>query len=239
MIMENEQFDELVKVFKEYRDLLVPIEQSLQEFSATFGKMKEDVQSLNATLDEDLTGKLEKIYKDLSYQAEKSREISNSINKFEVDSAKYISSIDRLVDVMSKVESRIRTVDDIQKKAEEQIGRLDALVEEKKKTYNLKQLEKNLETYNIGVQKVSEYINKDVAESLKANSDTIQEIKDKNISVYEVLCEEKQSIDKLTESYVNSNELLRKVVEKNDVNEEYIFSILDKWAIDRKVKTKK
>ena len=38
---------------------------------------------------------------------------------------------------------------------------------------------------------------------------------------------------------INPNELLKKIVEKQDVNEAYIFDILDKWAEDRKVKIKK
>ena len=29
-----------------------------------------------------------------------------------------------------------------------------------------------------------------------------------------------------------------KILEKNDVNEEYIFDIMDKWAEERRVKTK-
>ena len=43
----------------------------------------------------------------------------------------------------------------------------------------------------------------------------------------------------MASAYVSSNELLKKIVEKNDVNEEYIFDILDKWAESRKVKTKR
>ena len=43
----------------------------------------------------------------------------------------------------------------------------------------------------------------------------------------------------LVETYKSSNELLKKIVEKQDVNEAYIFDILDKWAEERKVKIKK
>ena len=51
--------------------------------------------------------------------------------------------------------------------------------------------------------------------------------------------EEKKSIDALAETYASSNELLKKIVEKQDVNEEYIYDILDRWAESRRVKTKK
>ena len=35
-----------------------------------------------------------------------------------------------------------------------------------------------------------------------------------------------------------AGEGLKKILEKNDVNEEYIFDIMDKWAEERRVKTK-
>ena len=64
-------------------------------------------------------------------------------------------------------------------------------------------------------------------------------LKKKSDSVFEAIISEKNSIDKLVESYNSSNQLLKKVVENKDVNEQYIFEILDKWAEDRRVKTKK
>lgn len=237
--MGNNEFLELVNSFKEYRALLEPVEQSLQDFSLTFEKMKNDIQTLNANFNSDLNGKLDRIYKDLSVQSEKSKMLAGGIDKFAVETAKYLSSVDRLLDIMSKIENRVRTVDEIEKKAEDQIGKLNSIIEEKKKTYDIKQLEKNLENYNVGVQKVSEYINQDIAENLKQNNETIRQIRDKSDSVFESLKEEKLSIEKLVENYQESNKLLKKVVENNDVNEEYIFEILDKWALDRKVKTRK
>ena len=48
-----------------------------------------------------------------------------------------------------------------------------------------------------------------------------------------------KSIDDLVLTYASSNELLKKIAQKQDVNEEYIFDILDRWAEDRKVKHKK
>ena len=60
--------------------------------------------------------------------------------------------------------------------------------------------------------------------------------KDKNESILEAVLEEKESIEKLIESYNCSNKLLKKVVEGNDVNEQYIFEILDKWAEERNLK---
>ena len=66
-----------------------------------------------------------------------------------------------------------------------------------------------------------------------------QEIKSGNTNVVTHLMEEKSSIEALSENYRETNALLKKILEKNDVNEEYIFEIIDKWAEDRRVKIKK
>lgn len=237
--MENNEIKTLIATFKEYRDLLTPIEQNLKAFSISFDSIKDDINSLNGGFDGSLQTKLDKIYKELSIQAEKSKTLASEVDKFISTTNKYVSGVDNLINFCSKIEDKLKMVDSLQAKAEDQIEKLDNIIEEKRKSYDIKQLEKNLENYNVGVQKVSEYINKDVAETLKTSSDKINEIQDKNNSIFETILEEKGSIDKLVESYNSSNNLLKKIVENNDVNEQYIFEILDKWAEDRKLKIKK
>lgn len=236
---DTNEIKNLIETFKEYRDLIGPIEDSLKAFSTSFDSISEDIKNLNTGFDGNIQAKLDKIYKELSGQAEKSKILSVEVDRFLSSTNKYVSGIDNLIKICEKVEERLIVVNNIQNKAETQIQKLDAIIEEKKKSYDIKQLEKKLEQYDMGVQKVSEYINKDVVESLQNNTNTIEQIKDKNTSIYNAIQEEKVSIDKLVESYNTSSQLLKKVVEANDVNEEYIFEILDKWALSRKVKTKK
>lgn len=237
--MENNEIKTLISTFKEYRDLIGPIEQSLKAFSLSFESIRQDIENLNSGFDGNLQGKLDKIYRELSQQADKAKTLSSEVDRFMSSTNRYVMSVDSLINVCNKIEDKLNIVDAIQGKAESQIERLNTIIEEKKKTYNLKQLEKNLETYNIGVEKISEYINQDVAETLKNSSDTIKQIQDKNTSIYECIVSEKSSIDKLVDNYQESNKLLKKIVENNDVNEEYIFEILDRWAEDRKLKIKK
>lgn len=237
--MENDDIAKLISTFKEYRDLLTPIEQNLREFSASFGSIRQDMENLNNNFDGTLQSKIDKMYKELSSQADKARTLASEVDRFMSTSAKYVSSVDNLINVCSKIEGKLNIVDNLQSKAENQISKLDTIIEEKKKSYDIKSLEKNLEAYNVGVQKVSEYINKDVADTLKASGDRIKQIQDKNTSIFEAIVDENCSIDKLVEQYKTSNLLLKKVVEGNDVNEQYIFEILDRWAEDRRVKTKK
>ena len=237
--MENNEIKALIETFKEYRDLLTPIEQNLRAFSVSLGGIKGDIQNLNASFEGNMQGKLDKIYEELSSQAEKARTLASEVDRFANNTTKYINSIDNLVNTFGKIENKLNTVTDIQNKAEQQISKLDDIIEEKRKSYDIRQLEKNLATYNVGVQKVSDYINKDVAEALKNSNDKIKQIQDKSTSIYSILTDEKYSIDKLIDSYNESNQLLKKIVEGNDVNEQYIFEVLDKWAEIRKVKTKK
>lgn len=236
---KNNDLTQLITVFKDYRDMLEPIEKCLREFSVTYEQMSGDIANLNSAFGGDIQGKLDKIYKDLSSQAEKARGLASQIDKFSSATKSYVQSVDSLVSVCGNIESKIHAVDDVQKRAEQQIDRLNVIIEEKKKTYNIKQLEKNLEAYNIGVQQVSDYINKDVGKVLEDNEQRIKSIQSVNESVLANLIEEKKSIDSLVEYYKASNNLLKKVVEQEVVNEEYIYTIIDKWANDRKVKTKK
>lgn len=237
--MENNEIKMLIATFKEYRDLITPIEQNLKAFSSSFESIKEDVKNLNNGFDGSLQTKLDKIYNELSVQAEKAKTLTTEVDKFISTTNKYVSSVDALVNMCAKIEDKIANVNNIQNKAEAQIEKLNTIIEEKKKSYDIKQLEKNLENYNIGVQKVSEYINSDVADVLKTSSEKIGSIHDKSTSIFDAILEEKSSIDKLVNSYESSNKLLKKIVEGNDVNEQYIFEILDKWAEDRKLKIKK
>ena len=140
--------------------------------------------------------------------------------------------------MFESIQTKISSVNEIETKAEEQISRLDDILEEKKRNYDLKDLKNSLDKYNANLQSVSEFINKDVAENIVENTKTIQEIKSGNSNVVTHLMEEKSSIEELSKNYVETNALLKKILEKNDVNEEYIFDIMDKWAEERRVKTK-
>lgn len=238
--MDNEkEIQSLIEAFVEYRNLFTPIEQNLREFAQTYNQMREEVQKLNRSFDGNMQAKLEGIVKELSNQFEKSKNITVQFENFRQKTDGFVSQMERLTTALSKIGDKIEKIDQIEEKATSQIEKLNDIIEKKNKVYDVKQLEKNLENYNVSVQKVSDYINKDIAVALSDNNEKIESIKDKNESVYQVLLQEKSGIDKLIEAYSQSNLLLKNLLEKQDVNEQYIFDILDKWAKDRKVKTKK
>lgn len=238
--MDNEkEIQALIESFVEYRNLFTPIEQNLKDFAETYDQMREEVQKLNRSFDGSMQTKLETIVKELSNQFEKSKNLTAQFENFKQKTDGFVAQMERLTASISKIGDKIEKIDQIEEKATSQIDKLNDIIEKKNKVYDVKQLEKNLENYNSNIQKVSDYINKDIAVALADNNEKIDSIKDKNESVYEVLMQEKSGIDKLIEAYAESNSLLKNLIEKQDVNEQYIFDIIDKWAQERKVKTKK
>ena len=141
--------------------------------------------------------------------------------------------------VAKAIRKKISTLNEIEKKAQEQIRRLDELIEEKKINYNVKDLERALDSYNNNVQKVSDFINKDVAQSLNETSKKVDAIKKDSEELARQLKDENKTVDELIMTYKTTNKLLQNTIEKEGVNEEYIFAILDKWANERGVKTKR
>ena len=236
--MENSEVNALIDAFIGYREMLVPIQNDLHDFLETYDALKNDVSKIDKAFSGDVQGKLTEIYKTLSAQAEKSEALTRKVDEFLQSTNKYTDEVSKLMAMFETIENRISSVNDIEVKAEEQISRLDVILEEKKRNYDLKDLKNSLDKYNANLQSVSEFINKDVAENIVENTKTIQEIKAGSSNVVAHLAEEKSSIEELSRNYQQSNELLKKILEKNDVNEEYIFDIMDKWAEERRVKTK-
>lgn len=237
--MENSEVNALIDAFIGYREMLVPIQNDMHEFLETYDALKNDVQKIDKAFSGDVQGKLSEIYKSLSAQAEKSEALTRKVDEFLRSTTKYTDEITKLMTMFESVQEKILAVNELEEKAEEQISRLDVILEEKKRSYDLKDLKNSLDRYNLNLQQVSEFINKDVAENIVENTKTIQEIKSGNDNVVSHLKQEQSSIEELAANYQNSNELLKKILEKNDVNEEYIFDIMDKWAEERKVKHKK
>ena len=237
--MDSKEINSLIDAFVGYREMLVPIQSDLNEFLNTYNALQSDIEKLSNSFSNDAKSKLDEIYRSLASQAQKSEELTKKVDQFLKSSTKYTSEVEKLITTFDNIQERLTAINEIEKKAENQIGRLDSIIEEKKRSYNLKELEKSLDSYNANLQSVGDFVNKNVAENIVNNSKMIQSIKDGSDNLTKQLEEEKKSIAELTMTYKASNDLLKKIVENEDVNEEYIFDILDKWAESRKVKIKK
>lgn len=237
--MDNKDMQSLINTFKEYRDLLTPLQNNLQSFADTYHSLRTDIEKINIAFEGDIKGNLEEIYKTLSSQAEKATDLSSRIDKFIDLSNSYTKNINKFISVFERVAERMEAVHQIEVKAEEQIGKLDAIIEEKKKSYNVRDLQRSLSSYNENVQKISEFINKDIAQSINQNHEKLSQIKNDNENIIDILVQENSSLEILLNHNQTTNDLLKKIIENKDVNEEYIFDIIDNWAANRKVKTKK
>ena len=237
--MDNKEISSLIDAFVGYRDLLVPIQSDLNEFASTYTMLRSDIDKLSNSFSNDAKSKLDEIYRSLAVQAQKSEELTRKVDQFLKSSTKYTEEVDKLIGTFENISKRISGINEIEEKANAQIGKLDSILEEKKKSYNLKELEKSLDSYNTNLQAVGNFINKDIAENIVSNTKMIQSIKDGSDNIMNRLKEEQKDIDSLISSYKTSNELLKKISENSDVNEEYIFDIIDKWAESRNVKIKK
>lgn len=228
--MDNNDVKILVEAFKGYRDLLSPIQSNLSDFIDTYEQMRGDIDRLNTSFSGDVKGSLESIYKNLTVQADKATDLSSRIDNFVRITNKYTADITKIITMFERVEKNLVSVNELEAKAEEQIGKLDMILEEKKKNYNVKELQKTLENYNDNVQKVSEFINKDVAEALTQNNKKLESLKSGNDNLMKRIELENTNIEKLIESYDTNNALLKRIVDKDGVNEEYIYDLLDNWS---------
>lgn len=229
----------LIDSFVAYRNILVPLQESLHSVVESYGSIKDDISHLEQTFGGQTKVQLDKIYSTLSQQAKSSSELSDRIDKFLTGSDRYTKMIAETMEKFSQIEDRLSAVDQIERKAEEQIKRLDGIINEKKVNYNIKDLEKRLESYDKNIEKVSEFINKDVARVLQENAKKIDDIRKDNEILSNTLSAQEKTVETLIATFRETNSLLRDSVEKSDVNEAYLFDVLDKWATSRKIKFKK
>ena len=237
--MNNKELEELVIIFKEYRDLLVPLQNELSSFTEGFDGLKENLNQMDKLFEGDINGKLDKIYNTLYQQSQKSFDLSTRIDTFMKSSDKYIENMNKLITKFDNMQKVIDNMNNIDIKAEEQMKKLDDLIQERKINYNVKDLQKSLDNYTINVQKVSDFLNKDFTKEIENNTEKITKLTDKNDELKNMLSEQSGSLNTLLEYYANTSKLFEKAVVKEEVNEEYIFEILDKWALSRKLKIKK
>ncbi len=150
--MDNKELNSLIDAFIGYREMLVPIQTDLSEFLNTYTALKGDIDKLSNSFSDDAKSKLDEIYKSLAVQAQKSEELTKKVDQFLKSSTKYTDEIEKLITTFDSIGNRLSNINEIEKKAETQIGKLDSILEEKKKSYNLKELEKSLESYNTNLQ---------------------------------------------------------------------------------------
>lgn len=239
IIMNDNSIKELIDSFIAYRNLIAPLQESLHTVSKTYGEIREDLDALAKNFSGNAASQLEKIHSTLNAQAKSGQELSRRIDEYSQASEKYAQAVSEMSSRFSGVVERIDSLQEIEKTARSQVERIDALIDEKKSSYDLKGLQKSLDGYNTNVEKISDFINKDIASVLKQNAEKIESIRKENEELGKLVSQQSKDIATLTTMFSETTALLKKVVEGSTVNDQYLFDMLDKWAADRKVKTKK
>lgn len=238
MMEKPEDMSALIQTFLGYRDMLVPVLDSLHEFVSTYDGLQQDIKAISQAFEGDVGGKLQQIYDDLAKQAKKGNDLATQIDRFVSQGATYMQEIAALGKSMAELQNSMQSLGELERKADEQLGKLDTLIEEKRKNYNLRELQRSLDSYNTNVQKVSDFVNKDVARVLADNNSRLDGIRSQSDNMMRELQGESQSIEQLLIETRNNNALLTRLVEQQTVDEAYLYTVLDKWAMERKIKLK-
>ena len=236
---QSQDLQALINAFLGYRDLLAPVLDSMSEFINTYDGLRADIDTLNQAFAGDVKGKLEQISSTLAQQAARSTDLASQIDRFVTMGDKYVAQVSSLTETLGKVEAGMRTVNELEKSADQQLQKLDAIIQEKRNNYNLRDLQRSLDNYNNSVQKVSDFINKDVGKALQDSNGRLDAIRSQNEVLLKELGREQQDVTALLGEYRANNALLTKLTEQKDVDEAYLFDLLDKWAASRGVKRKK
>ena len=237
--MNDASIKELIDSFLAYRKLIAPLEECLHTAAKTYAEIKTDLESLTKTLSSGTMSQLERVHSTLSAQAKSGQELTRRIDEYTQAGERYARAVTDMSSRFGEMTRRIDSLQEIEKSARSQIERIDALIEEKKSSYNLKELQKSLDRYNANVERISDFINRDIAAVLTQNADKIETIAKENEALHAVVLQQREDIATLTAAFTETTALLKKVVEGSTVNEQYLFDVLDKWAQDRKVKIKK
>jgi len=236
--MDNKELTQLIDSFKGYRDLLAPISRNLSEFVGTYDAMRQNIESLNSSFEGDFKSKVEELFKQMTAQSAKANDLSSHVEKLASTTDRYTQSVGGFLAKLEKIENRLSAITTLEQKAEGQIGRLDALLTEKSKSYNLNQLTQSLDKYNDEIKKVAGFINKDVGGIIEESHAGLMSMKGGIDELVKKRSDEQETIRTLIESYKATESYLKTITESRDVNEAYMYEVLDKWAASRGVKTK-
>ena len=237
--MSDNSIKELIDSFVAYRNLIAPLQDSLHSVSKTYEEIRNDLDALTRNFSGSALTQLDKVHSTLNAQAKSGQELGKRIEGYSASGEKYAQAVENMSTRFSDVVDRISSLVEIEKAAQNQLARIDALISEKRSSYNLKELQKSLDGYSANVEKVTDFINKDIAEVLKSNADKIEAIRKENEQLSAAVAAQGKDIATLVSEFSKTSELLKKTVEGSTVNEQYLFDVFDKWAADRKVKIKK
>ncbi|MDE7372629.1 MAG: hypothetical protein K2N18_01045, partial [Clostridia bacterium] len=211
--MNDASIKELIDSFIAYRNLIAPLQDSLNSVGKAYDEIRNDLDNLSKSFSGNAASQLEKVHSTLNAQAKSGQELTRRIEEYAASGEKYAQSVENMSARFTEVVDRIDSLSEIEKSAQAQLARIDALIADKRSSYNLKELQKSLDGYNTNVEKISTFINKDIASVLKQNADKIEAIRKENQELSAAVAEQGKDIAVLIEQFSNTSALLKKLVE--------------------------
>lgn len=236
--MKEESVKELIDSFISYRNLIAPLQESLHSVSKTYEEIREDLDNLSKNFSGNAASRLESVHAAINAQAKSGQELGRKIEEYAQAGDRYAQAVKEMSSRFSGVAERLESLREIEKSAQTQLAKIDALLLEKRSSYNLKDLQKSLDAYNSNVERISGFINNEIAAVLKQNAEKIESIRRENEELCAAVAEQGKDVASLISSFRETTALLKKAVEGSAVNEAYLFDAFDRWAAARKVKIK-
>ena len=199
--MNDNSVKELIDSFIAYRNLIAPLQESLHAVSKTYGEIRDDLDALSKNFSGSAASQLDRFHSILSSQAKSGQELSRRIDEYAQSGERYARAVTDMSSRFSGVVNRIDALMEIEGKARSQIERIDALLEEKKSSYDLKGLQRSLDCYNANVEKISDFINKDIATVLVQNAEKIESIRKENEQLSKLVSKQSEDIATLTSMF--------------------------------------
>ena len=139
--MDEKSIKELIESFIAYRNLIAPLQESLQSVSKTYEEIKSDLETLNKSFSGNASAQLEKVHATITAQAKSGQELGRRIEEYAASGEKYAQAVKDMSSRFSDVVDRIDSLSEIEKNAQKQLARIDTLIAEKSSSYNLKGLQ--------------------------------------------------------------------------------------------------
>lgn len=239
MADNSEKLKKLIEEFINYRKILEPLQAGMKSIGDMYLEIRRRLEEVTNAFSKKNLNQLDEIGKKLAAQAETTKTFTSMLDEFSAGGEKYAQGVNEVIERFKDVGAKLETVNEIERNAEELMRKLDGIIEEKRSSYDLKDLRKSLDSYNKNVERISEYINKDIAQVLADNGEKIEAIRARNEELSGMVSAQAETMAELISAFKGTSALLRTLVENDAVNKEYLFDALDAWASERRIKTKK
>lgn len=243
--MANIDLTKVSKELAEQQIMMQEINKNLELFVENYRNTKrtlEEVKSpngvdLSSKIDE-LTANLEQTRANVEIYGKKlyeNLEISKVVSK-EFDGVK--EGLEKIKNEILETTKQSEMYLKSQKEALESISKFEEIMK-KIENVDFKNYESKLERYTYNLQLLNDKIENGLQEKIDKNLGEIEKFEKKINEISENTTKQNNAITEIAKSVATMTTLLSKLTKTGNVDEQYIYEIIDRWADESKVKHKK